>query len=159
MPLYHPLLEVNGLKPSVYFSDKPISPDHTGQQFVVPRWCGGIGSFIGVVRDINHDRKVSHIEYELYAELAVNEINVIIQESTSKYALGAAHVAHRYGRIEVGEYAVIVQAAAKHRGQAIAGCKYIIDEIKQRLPIWKKEWYTDGSYDWPFCKEHHGAAL
>lgn len=143
----------------VHFSVDPIQPDHSGEKFVVPTWCGGMGIFVGVIRDVNHGRDVSHIDYELYEELARNELAAIISEAELKHNLGSVYVAHRHGTVQIGEYAVVVQTAAKHRGQAIAGCKYIIDEIKHRLPIWKKEWYTDGSHDWPFCHEHHGASV
>jgi molybdopterin synthase catalytic subunit len=141
---------------NISFSGSAIAPDFAHRSFIVPEWCGGVGCFVGVVRDNNHGRQVSAIEYELYSELAEAEFRAIAAEAIAKYTLGSIAFAHRCGRLQVGDYAVVVQTAARHRAQALDGCRFLIDQVKARLPIWKKEWYVDGTHDWPFCSEHHG---
>ncbi len=141
---------------NIFLSESPIAPDYAQRSFIVPKWCGGVGCFVGVVRDNNHGRPVLAIEYELYPELVESEFQAIAAEACAKYSLGSVAFAHRYGRLAIGDFAVVLQTAARHRAQALDGCRFLIDQVKARLPIWKKEWYVDGTHDWPFCSEHHG---
>jgi molybdopterin synthase catalytic subunit len=110
--------------------------------------AGGFVTFEGRVRDHNHGRSVHGIEYEAYAEMAVREGEALIAETLQRFDVLAAAAIHRTGHLNVGDVAVWVGVAAAHRGEAFRACEFIMDEIKKRLPIWKKEQYTDGEREW-----------
>ena len=111
----------------------------------------GIGArsvFEGTVRDTNDGHDVTKLEYECYESLAMKEGNKILGEAIEKFGLIDAFCIHRIGTLEIGETAVIVVATSGHRDEAFKGCRYIIDEVKCRVPIWKKEHYQDGETEW-----------
>ena len=111
----------------------------------------GIGArsvFEGTVRDTNDGHDVTKLEYECYESLAIKEGNKILGEAIEKFGLIDAFCIHRIGTLEIGETAVIVVATSGHRDKAFKGCRYIIDEVKCRVPIWKKEHYQDGETEW-----------
>ena len=111
----------------------------------------GVGArsvFEGVVRDTNDGHQVRKLEYECYEPLAIKEGNQILDEAIKKFDLINAFCIHRVGTLEIGETAVIVIATSGHRDEAFKGCRYIIDEVKSRVPIWKKEHYEDGETEW-----------
>jgi len=111
----------------------------------------GIGArsvFEGTVRDTNDGHDVTKLEYECYEPLAMKEGNRILAEAIEKFGLIDAFCIHRVGTLEIGETAVIVVATSGHRDEAFKGCRYIIDEVKCRVPIWKKEHYQDGETEW-----------
>ena len=111
----------------------------------------GIGArseFEGVVRDTNDGHQVTKLEYECYESLAIKEGNQILDEAIEMFDLIDAFCIHRVGTLEIGETAVIVIATSGHRDEAFKGCRYIIDEVKSRVPIWKKEHYEDGETEW-----------
>jgi len=113
---------------------------------------GGFASFEGWVRDHNEGQRVIRLEYEAFAPLALREGDRIIAEARERFGLSGARCVHRVGALELGEIAVWVGAAAAHRDEAFRGCRYIIDEVKHRLPIWKKEHYVDGNSGWVNCE-------
>ena len=113
--------------------------------------AGGFASFEGWVRNY-HDRKaVTSLEYEAYNELAEKEANLILSEARNKFDILDTRCIHRIGHLEIGELAVWIGVTAVHRDAAFKACRYIIDEVKTRLPIWKKEYYSDGSAEWVNC--------
>lgn len=114
--------------------------------------AGAFASFEGWVRNRNEGRDVSRLEYEVYAPLAEKEGERILEEARSRFSILDARAAHRSGLLEIGECAVWVGVVAPHRDAAFAACRYIIDEAKQRLPIWKKEFYADGDSGWVNCE-------
>jgi molybdopterin synthase catalytic subunit len=114
--------------------------------------CGGYAAFEGWVRDHNEGQRVRHLEYEAYEALAVREAERIIAEAGARFGVAHAACAHRVGDLEVGELAVWVGVSAAHRDEAFRACRYIIDEIKHRLPIWKKEHYVGGDSGWVNCE-------
>lgn len=119
---------------------------------------GGFVSFEGWVRDHNEGRSVSSLEYQVYHELALKEGERILQEAKEKFAINEMACVHREGHLQIGDLAVWVGVSAAHRGAAFEACRYIIDEVKKRLPIWKKEHYVDGPAVWvdcQACKGHH----
>jgi len=118
---------------------------------------GGFAAFEGRVRDENDGREVVALEYEAYEALAVAEGERIVAEAVRRHGATAARCAHRLGRLAVGEVAVWVGVAAPHRAEAFAACREIIDEVKHRVPIWKKERYADGDSGWVNCS-HAGHA-
>ncbi|TAM61742.1 MAG: molybdopterin converting factor [Rhodanobacter sp.] len=112
---------------------------------------GGFCNFEGWVRNNNEGREVSGLEYEAYAELALAEGERIIAEAIARYGVLAARCVHRTGVLGIGDLAVWIGVSAAHRDEAFRACRYIIDEIKHRLPIWKKEHYLSGDTAWVAC--------
>ena len=115
---------------------------------LVDRGCGGYVQFEGWVRDHNEGREVLRLEYEVHEPLAVKEGTRILQEAIERFGVHRARALHRSGLLELTDVAVVVGVASAHRGEAFAACRFIIDEIKHRLPIWKKEQYADGAAHW-----------
>ena len=116
---------------------------------------GGFCTFEGWVRDSNEGREVDGLDYEAYEDLARAEGDLIIQEAIDRYGVTDARCLHRTGSLRIGDLAVWVGVAAPHRDEAFRACRYIIDEIKHRLPIWKKEHYIDGDTAWVACTHVH----
>ena len=114
--------------------------------------CGGYAAFEGSVRDHNEGQGVQRLEYEAYESLAVREAERIIAEAVARFGVSHAACAHRVGDLAVGELAVWVGVSAPHRDEAFRACRYIIDEIKHRLPVWKKEHYRNGDSGWVNCE-------
>jgi molybdopterin converting factor subunit 1 len=106
---------------------------------------GGIVTFTGMVRRTSHDALIDHLEYEAYSAMAVREMTRLCDEIEAEIAGTRLAVEHRVGRLEVGEVAVVIAAAAPHRAEAFAACRAMIDRLKQRVPIWKKEVGDDGA--------------
>ena len=113
---------------------------------------GGVVVFEGRVRDVNDGKTVSALEYEAYHELCITEARVIFDEARRLFDIREAFGWHRDGFLELGDIAVWIGVSARHRGDAFKACRYIIDEIKHRLPIWKKEHYADGVTEWINCQ-------
>lgn len=110
--------------------------------------AGGYVCFEGKVRNIANGREVFRLEYEAYPEMAEAEGNKLVAEAVAQFGLIAAQIVHRVGILEIGETAVVIQTASRHRREAFAGCEWLIDELKQRVPIWKRESYADGDSGW-----------
>lgn len=117
--------------------------------------AGALVTFEGWVRDHNDGKSVSSLEYQIYRELAIKEGLKIIAEAKEKYPLHQAIAVHRSGHLQIGETAVWVGTVASHRHTAFQGTEYIIDQIKARLPIWKKEHYLNYPAEWVYCSHHH----
>src|SRR5690348_14007225 len=109
---------------------------------------GAVVAFEGRVRDHNEGRSVRGLAYEAYAELAEAEGARIIEEARSRFEIAQALCVHRVGELVLGELAVWVGVSATHRDAAFAACRYIIDEVKSRVPIWKHEHYVGGEAEW-----------
>ena len=114
--------------------------------------CGGFACFEGWVRDHNDGQGVQHLEYEAFEALAVREGERIIEEAVARFGVTHAACEHRLGDLAVGEVAVWVGASAAHRHEAFLAARYIIDEVKHRVPIWKKEHYRSGDSGWVNCE-------
>ena len=105
---------------------------------------GGIVVFEGVVRDHARGKQVRYLEYDVYEEMAEQQIRAIITGAQKRWGVERVAVAHRFGRLEIGEASVIIAVASPHRSEAFDACRYIIDTLKSTVPIWKKEVATDG---------------
>jgi molybdopterin synthase catalytic subunit len=114
--------------------------------------AGALAVFEGWVRNHNDGRSVLALTYEAMEPLAIKEGNKIIEEARTQFDIYDAICQHRVGELTVGDVAVWVGVCSAHRGTAFDACRYIIDQIKLRLPIWKKETYTDGTSDWVNCQ-------
>ena len=110
--------------------------------------CGAVATFLGIVRQYNKDREVIQLHYQSYKTLAVKEGNKILGEAKEQFNIVNALCVHRVGDLNIGETAVWVGVNASHRDAAFNACRYVIDEIKTRVPIWKKEIYVDGDSGW-----------
>jgi molybdopterin synthase catalytic subunit len=105
---------------------------------------GAITTFVGVVRDNNLNRRVTHLEYEAYEPLAVKALQLICDEAKAEWPGVRIAVHHRIGRLAIGEASIIIAAASAHRGHAFAACRYVIERVKQIAPIWKHEFFEGG---------------
>ncbi|MCH7822074.1 MAG: molybdenum cofactor biosynthesis protein MoaE [Proteobacteria bacterium] len=129
----------------------PIDPDELRKQLFDPA-SGAYCSFEGWVRNENDGHAVLRLEYEAYEPLALTEGEEILAEARRQFSCQTAHCAHRTGLLEIGDCAVWVGVSAPHRDEAFRACRYIIDQLKVRLPIWKKEHYVDGHSGWVNCE-------
>lgn len=120
---------------------------------------GGFCAFEGWVRNSNEGREVDGLEYEAYVDLAQSEGQRILDEAAALYGVDDVVCVHRTGDLKVGDMAVWVGAAGAHRDEAFRACRYVIDAIKHRLPIWKKEHYLEGDTAWVACTHSHDHAL
>ena len=113
----------------------------------VLRDCNGaIVTFSGVVRDHSGNVRTDHLEYEAYAAMAEKVLEEIGSEAMAEWAVEDVAVLHRVGRVEIGEISVLISVGSAHRSEAFKACNYIIDQLKERAPIWKKEVGKDGAY-------------
>jgi molybdopterin synthase catalytic subunit len=130
----------------VTLSDEPLSPDALAARVGDPEH-GAVCTFVGTTRRDGARRPVVALEYEAYRELAEVELRAIAAEAGAAHAAAVA-IAHRVGRVPLGEPSVVVAAGAPHRGQAFDACRQAIDELKRRVPIWKREVFEDGASAW-----------
>jgi len=115
--------------------------------------CGGYVTFEGWVRNNNEGQAVQRLEYQAYEALALKEGRRIMEEAASRFPIERAMCVHRVGELAIGDLAVWVGVSSGHRDEAFRACRFIIDEVKHRVPIWKKEYYTDGDSGWVNCEE------
>ncbi len=110
---------------------------------------GGLVTFVGYVRETSDDgRPVSRLDYEAHRELALRELQAVGAEASARFGEARVAIAHRVGSLGLGEAAVAIAVAAAHRGVAFDACEYAIDQLKARVPIWKRERYRDGDARW-----------
>jgi molybdopterin synthase catalytic subunit len=135
----------------------PIDPDRLRDELIDDR-AGAYVGFEGWIRNHNEGQDVLRLEYEVYEPLALSEGDKVISEAKKKFPLLHAECVHRSGLLEIGECAVWVGVTSAHRDEAFAACRFIIDQVKVRLPIWKKEHYVDGHSGWVNCERcaEHG---
>ena len=107
--------------------------------------CGGVVQFIGTVRQQTGGREVLYLEFESYEPMAIKEMDKIVEEAKERFGIARMSIHHRLGRVGLGEVAVCIAAAAPHRKAAFAACEFAIDTLKETVPIWKKEYFTDGA--------------
>jgi molybdopterin synthase catalytic subunit len=129
-----------------YLCDRPLDLAALIRQ-VESAERGGITSFVGTVRDHHEGREVRRLEYQAYAPMAEAECGRIVAETERRWPVRVA-LRHRVGRLEIGEAAVVIAVAGAHRDEAFAACRHVIEEVKRRVPIWKRELYADGTEQW-----------
>jgi molybdopterin synthase catalytic subunit len=128
----------------------PIVPEALKQGLATGS-AGACACFEGWVRNVNEGEDVGALEYETHAAIAVAEGGAVLAEARRRFAIIEARCVHRVGKLAIGDCAVWVGVSAGHRGAAFDACRWIIDEIKHRLPIWKKEHYLKGETAWVNC--------
>ncbi len=131
-------------------SPTPLNPADLAQALTDER-AGACVTFEGWVRSRNDGQSVFALDYEAYPLLAEKEGARIVAEAREKFSVLAAHCVHRTGHLAIGELAVWLGVTAEHRGDAFEACRYLIDEAKARVPIWKKEHYAGGASVWINC--------
>lgn len=136
-------------------SDRPIDPKALMAAFGEPG-AGAVATFEGRVRNSSEGRAVRALDYEAYGPLAVKEGDRILEEARARFPILWSACVHRTGSLALGDIAVWVAVAAAHRAAAFDACRFIIDEAKLRVPIWKREHYADGSAQWVNCAPDGG---
>jgi molybdopterin synthase catalytic subunit len=106
---------------------------------------GALVSFTGMARNRSEGKDVMKLEYELYESMALKELDKIVDDAVERWKLSFCTVIHRYGTVNIGEASIVIAVSSPHRKESFSACMFIIDEIKTRVPVWKKEFYSDGS--------------
>ena len=122
-----------------FFSDEP------------PRSCGAAASFAGIVRNHDHGRAVKSLYYDCYRSMAEKMIKALIEEAKVRWNVEKILVLHRVGHLEIGEVAVAISVSSAHRAEAFEACRFMIEKIKEKVPIWKKEIFENGMSEWTSC--------
>jgi molybdopterin synthase catalytic subunit len=110
--------------------------------------CGGVVTFLGTVRELTEGRRTVALDYEAYAEMAEKKMAEIEAEARRRWPVGDMMMVHRLGHLELGDVSVAVAVSCPHRLQAFEACRFAIDQVKEIVPIWKKENWADGSTEW-----------
>lgn len=108
--------------------------------------------FLGMIRSHSENRKVKYLEYEAYESMAEKMLEGLIRKAHNRWPLEAVKLSHRLGRVEPGEIAVAIDVRAAHRDEAYQASRFLIEEIKHQVPIWKKEYFEDGTSEWGLCQ-------
>ncbi|MDP6100462.1 MAG: molybdenum cofactor biosynthesis protein MoaE [Dehalococcoidia bacterium] len=129
----------------IELTQQPLSPQAVIDRIQSGR-SGAVATFLGVVRGENEGREVLYLEYEAFEPLAREKMQELVMEIKSRYGVGEVAMSHRLGRAEVGEVVTIIAVASAHRAEAFDACRYGIEQLKTRVPIWKKEVFRDGEH-------------
>ena len=114
---------------------------------------GSVITFLGTTRLFNEGRKVLYLEYETYPEMAVKELEKVRQEIRERWGISDVAIGHRLGRLEIEDISMIVAVASPHRKEGFQAAAYVVDRVKESVPIWKKEYFEGGSH-WVACDDH-----
>jgi molybdopterin converting factor subunit 1 len=136
-----------GSERMIELTDLPLNTEALSNMVMRPS-DGGLVIFSGVVRNHSEDRAVRYLVYEAYREMALAKLEQVQRETLERWPMANVAMAHRLGRMEIGETSVIVAASAPHRAEAFAAGRYAIDRLKEIVPIWKKEFFAEGE-SWP----------
>tara|TARA_B110000091_G_scaffold202918_1_gene235870 strand:+ start:212 stop:634 length:423 start_codon:yes stop_codon:yes gene_type:complete len=112
--------------------------------FVEDDACGGISAFIGTVRNDTHGKEVTQLDFSTYKPMALKEMKKIADRALEKFNINKIAIHHAEGMLQIGAIPVIIAASAKHRKAAFEACEFAIDTLKETVPIWKKEYFSDG---------------
>jgi len=134
----------------MYITEQPIVLKDFFSSPVSPS-AGAMASFVGVVRNHDHGRAVQKLYYECYQSMANSMIHDLIEKAKAQWALNEIRILHRVGILAIGEVAVAIAVSAAHRDEAFLACRFLIEEIKKNVPIWKKEFFEDGTSQWVIC--------
>lgn len=127
----------------ILITDKPLDTQGIIKSVGVPEG-GAVNVFIGTVRNATKGKKVLKLEFEAYEPMATKELTKIVETAKSKWPILKVAVHHRTGVMQIGEVPVVIAVATAHRGAGFDACQFIIDTLKETVPIWKKEFFEDG---------------
>lgn len=127
----------------IKITDRPIDPSDVIDLVKTPD-SGAINVFVGTVRNSTKNRDVKELEFEAYDTMAIKEIDKIIAQAKQKWPISAMAIYHRVGVLGIGDIPVVIAVSTPHRQQGFEACQYAIDTLKETVPIWKKEIFTDG---------------
>lgn len=116
--------------------------------------CGAVVTFLGTTREMTEGRRTVSLDYEAYPAMAEKTIATIESEARDRWPIGAIAIIHRLGHVPLGEVSVAVAVSCPHRAQAFEACRFVIDRLKEIVPIWKKENWADGRSDWVHADSH-----
>lgn len=108
--------------------------------------------FFGTVRNHSEGRRVLYLEYEAYEEMAERTIDALVKSALEKWDLEGVQIRHRLGRVGLGEIAVAIEVGSVHRDEAYRASRFLIEGIKHKVPLWKKEYFSDGTSEWSLCR-------
>jgi molybdopterin synthase catalytic subunit len=128
---------------NILISPTPLSVADCAAWAATPK-CGGIDMFIGTVRNVTKGKAVVRLEFEAYESMALSEMQKLADAAAGKWPVHKVLIHHRVGTLAVGEIAVVIAVSSPHRDAAFEACRYLIDTLKQTVPIWKKEVFEDG---------------
>jgi len=131
-------------------TDKPIPIEKLTAE-LKHQSCGGIAIFMGRIRSHNHGKKVKSLNYEAYEPMVKSVFSQITDEAIREFRVHEVKIVHRLGDLKIGDVAVWIGVQSGHRGETFAACQYVIDELKKRAPIWKKEYYVNHENEWVRC--------
>ena len=135
------------MQTSISLQESPLDPGGAATFLYTPD-AGGVDLFIGTTRRWTDGKETLKLEYECYPAMARAEIERLLEEAQARWPIQRACVLHRLGEVPVAEASVIIGVATAHRAEAFAATRYLIDTLKQQVPIWKREVYTDGETEW-----------
>ncbi len=128
---------------SIKISTERLSLDEC-YSFVEDDTCGGIAVFVGTVRNSTQNKEVTQLDFSTYKPMAIKEMQKIADQALEKFAIKKIAIHHAEGMLQIGDIPVIITVSAPHRGAAFDACEYAIDTLKETVPIWKKEHFSDG---------------
>ena len=143
---------VSGGSDMIEITRQPLKPEDITAK-VRKDTNGAVVTFLGTTRLFAEGKRVVRLEYEAYEEMALKEMEKIRGEIQSEWELEDIAIAHRIGRVDIGEISLVVAVASPHRKEAFHACHQTVDRLKERVPIWKKEFFEDG-YHWVACEDH-----
>ena len=147
---------VSGGEAMIQITDAPIDPAETTAK-VRKDTNGGVVTFLGTTRLFAEGQKVLYLEYEAYPQMALKEMEKIRLEIQAEWNIEDIAITHRIGRVDIGEISLVVTVASPHRKEAFLACHQAVDRLKERVPIWKKEFFEGGQHHWVACEDHEHA--
>ena len=136
----------------IEITHEPLDPERV-TNLVRKDTNGAVVTFLGVTRDNFQGKRVLNLEYEAFDEMALKKLEEIRQELMAEFGIEDIAISHRVGRVDIGQISLVVAVASPHRKEAFFACQQAVDRLKERVPIWKKEVYEDGSR-WVACEDH-----
>lgn len=140
----------------IEITHRPLNPEEITDR-VRRAANGAVVTFLGTTRDFSEGRRVVHLEYEAYADMAYKKLEEIRQELRAEFGVEDVAIAHRIGPVNIGQISLVVAVASPHRREAFLACHEAVNRLKQIVPIWKKEVFEDGAR-WVACEDHEFAA-
>jgi len=139
----------------IQITHEPLEPDRITAQ-VRSDANGAVVTFLGTTRAFSEGKRVVKLEYEAYEVMARKKLEEICQEMRAEFGITDIAIAHRLGPVDIGQISLVVAVASPHRQAAFLACHQVVDRLKETVPIWKKEWFEDGSR-WVACEDHEFA--